>query len=76
MVLGFNLPDWKGALQESFQDYVKLPLEQKAQALQEQLERKSQEFKQSNSAFQQAVIAILLASFLVGVVALTFKDYD
>ena len=76
MVLGFNLPDWKGVLQESFNDYVKTPLEQKAHQLQVQLEQKSQEFKASNSAFQKAIIAILFASFCVGVIAISLKDYD
>jgi hypothetical protein len=68
------LPDWKASLNEAFQNYVKTPLEQKAHQLQAQLEQKSEDFKKSNNAFQQAIIAILFASFCVGVIAVNWKD--
>jgi hypothetical protein len=74
MVLGFNLPDWKGAFQESLRDYVKVPLETKARELQEQLTKQAQEFQAHHRAWQKAVIAILLAGFLVGVIGLAWSD--
>lgn len=45
MVFGISLPDWKGTLQESLRDYVKVPLETKAQELQAQLVKKAEEFQ-------------------------------
>ncbi|CAG8528488.1 2414_t:CDS:2 [Ambispora gerdemannii] len=41
-----------GALQESLTNYVKAPLENKANDLQQQLESKFKEFKEHNKAFQ------------------------
>ena len=68
------LPDWKSSLNEAFATYVKTPLETKTNALQAQLEQKTNEFKHSNNQFQKAIITILFASFCVGVIAITFKD--
>ena len=74
MVFGINLPDFKGSLNEAFANYVQTPLETKAAEIQKQLEQKSQEFKQQTFNFQQAIIAILFASFCVGVITVTWKE--
>ena len=70
MVLGFNLPDWKGVLQESFQNYLQTPLDRQANELQE----KFKQFKEQNNQFQKAIIAILFASFCVGITVIVLKE--
>jgi hypothetical protein len=73
-MFGINLPDFKGSLNEAFQTYVQTPLEAKTQSLQTQLEQATNEFQVSNHHFQHAIIAILFASFCVGVIAISFKE--
>ena len=68
------LPDWKGALNEAFANYVKAPLETKAQAWQTQFNQKAHEFYHKTNTFQHAIITILFASFCVGVIAITLKE--
>lgn len=85
MVFGLNIPDWKTALNEAFANYVKTPLENstanlsklaetKANDLQTDLNKKFAEFKSDNNKFQRTAIAILLATFLVITITLTFKE--
>ena len=75
-MLGFNLPDWKSSLNEALNSYVKTPLETKADNFQKDLNQKFIEFKSDNQKFHQTAIAILLASFLVITITLTWQDYD
>ena len=53
---------------------MKTPFETKANDLQNHLESKFKEFKESNNAFQKTVIAILFASFLVITINFAFPD--
>jgi hypothetical protein len=73
-MFGINLPDFKGSLNEAFQTYVQAPLEAKANEIKQEAINKATEFQVSNNHFQQAIIAILFASFCVGVIAITFKE--
>lgn len=65
MVLGFSLPDWKTALQESFRDYVANPLEEKFQQVQEY-----------NQKTQKMVIALGFGIFLLLAIAYFWKDEE
>ena len=63
MVFGINLPDWKTALQESFQNYVSAPLESKFQ-----------EVKAYNERTQKIIAALGIGIFLLLAVAYFWKD--
>jgi len=63
MPLGFNLPDWKTALQESFQNYVAQPLE-----------TKFQEVKAYNEKTQKIIIAFGVGIFALLAIAYFWKD--
>ena len=63
MVFGLNLPDWKTALQESFQNYVAVPLETKFQQVQEY-----------NQKTQKMVLALGFGIFLLLAIAYFWKD--
>ncbi|WNE40205.1 MAG: hypothetical protein GBAus27B_000272 [Mycoplasmataceae bacterium] len=68
-------PDWKGYFNEALNNYLKTPLETKADNLQADLNKKFTEFRESNSKFQKTAIAILFATFLVITVAYTLQDH-
>ena len=70
----FNLPDWKGALNEALNNYVKSPLESKSSEFQKDFNKKFTEFQNHNNRFQQNLIVIAFASFLVLTITLTFQD--
>jgi hypothetical protein len=87
MVFGINLPDWKNSLHEALNNYVKMPLEQSATSLnklaeskvdnlQQDLNKKFTEFKETNQKFQKTLILIAFASFLVLTITLTFKENE
>ena len=79
------LPNFKETLDNAFHNYVKTPLEQKANELNSKLEQKANEFESKGEAiaqefqantknFQQAIITLLFASFCLGVIVITFKE--
>ena len=63
MPFGINLPDWKTALQESFQNYVATPLESKFQ-----------EVKAYNEKTQKIITALGIGIFLLLALAYFWKD--
>ena len=79
------LPNFKETLDNAFRDYVKTPLEAKANELNSKLEQKAneleskgsaiaQEFQTNTKNFQHAIITLLFASFCIGVIVLTWKE--
>ena len=63
MPFGINLPDWKTALQESFQNYVAQPLE-----------TKFQEVQAFNYRTQKIIIAFGVGIFALLAIAYFWKD--
>lgn len=63
MPFGINLPDWKAALQESFQNYVTEPLE-----------KKFQEVQAFNHRTQKIILAFGVGIFALLAIAYFWKD--
>ena len=63
MILGFDLASWKTTFQESFQNYVAEPLDQKFQAVQA-----------FNHRTEKIIIALGMGIFLLLALALFWKD--
>ena len=75
------LPDFTSTFQASLNTYLTEPLQAKSEEFKHLLETKTKEFQltisqfhSDHKRFQQAVIAILLAAFLVLVIMLILKE--